>query len=248
VKLERVKAIYDEISKYEIKLEADPRSLGPLYLQNVISEGRNYLNLVSRVQLEVHREKQDLARQLRAAEVAYEIALNEILSNDERVRHLPSIKDREATANTMLREQLNTIAGFKSEVLDLEYVEKAIRHRHRELTATMSEIKLQRSLIRDEIDSGAMYGDERRADHEREPGKAAHALGDIDEAELDALMNAEQDAAKPEPEPEAKPPAAEEAPTAPKEIDEEAVKAFLEADPPAKPAESEDYAEVFDRL
>ena len=168
--IDRVKAIYDEISGYEIKLEADPRSLGPLYLQNVISTGRNYLNAVSRIQLEVHREKQNLARSLRAAEVAYKVAFAELLSNNERVKRLPSIEDRKATINVMLREQLSAIAACKAEVQDLEYVEKAIRHRHRELTSTMGEIKLQRSLIRDEIDSGAMYGDERLADHERAPG------------------------------------------------------------------------------
>lgn len=243
MKIERVKAIYDEISQFEITLEADPRSLGPLYLQNVISTCRNYLNSVSRFQLEAHREKQELTRSLRAAETAYEVAFSEILSNDERVRRLPSIEDRKATANTMLRDQLSDINTIKSQVLDLEYVEKAIRHRHKELTCTMGEIKLQRSLIRDEIDSGAMYGDERRSDHER--GDGATPLGDdINEAELDALLNQE------EPPEVSKTEEPAEAPTAdsPPATDAAAVAAFLDGPDDSPPKAEENYDEVFARL
>ncbi len=258
MKIERVKAIYDEIAKYEIKLEPDPRSLGPLYLQNTIATCRNYLNAVSRIQLEVHREKQDLDRSLRAAETEYEVAFAEVLSNDDRVRRLPSIEDRKATVNVMLRERLNAIYGIKSQLQDIEYVEKAVRHRHRELTSTMAEIKLQRSLIRDEIDSGAMYGDERKADHERGPG--ASPLGDdIDENELDALLDKETSAAAPAPEPQPAPePKAQPEPpkvevetvkvSEPKASSEdEAVLAFLEASP-ASAAETEDFLEVLERV
>jgi hypothetical protein len=253
VKLDRVKAIYDEISRYEIKLEPDPRSLGPLYLQNVIAECRNYLNAVSRVQLEVHREKQELARSIRAAETSYEVAFAELLSNDERVRRLPSIEDRKATANVILREQLNTLSGIKGELQDLEFVEKAIRHRHKELTATMTEIKLQRSLIRDEIDSGAMYGDERRSDHERGPG--AGPLGEeIDEAELDELLNREQEAVtkvvEEVPTPPPAPPVSIEKPSSDvSPADEEAaVKAFLGEPTEAAVGNDDDFASILDQV
>ncbi len=240
--LDRVKTIYDEITKYEIKLAPDPRSLGPLYLQDVISTCRNYMNAVSRIQLEVHREKQDLSRALRASETEFEVTFSELLSNDERVRRLPSIEDRKATVNMMLRDRLAALSDLRGQLQDLEYVEKAVRHRHKELTSTMSEIKLQRSLIRDEIDSGAMYGDERKAEHER--GAPAHPLGDdINEDELDALLNKEREATTPSA-PEEPQPAKVEEPT----MDEdEAVKAFLDGGD-AKTPESEDFSEVFDRL
>lgn len=189
--LERVKAIYAEIEQYEIPLASDPRSLGPLYLQNTIAKCRNCLNAVGRIQLEVHREKQDTSRRLRAAEVDHEVAFSEVLANDERVRRLPSIEDRKATANVILRESLNRISALKAELADLEYVEKAVRYRHKELSSTMTEIKLQRSLIRDEIDSGAMYGDERAFPHERTPSpNVGGPLGDgIDEDELAAMLD-----------------------------------------------------------
>ena len=265
--IERVKAIYDEISRYEIKLESDPRSLGPLYLQDVIATCRNHLNLVSRIQLEVHREKQDLSRSLRAAEVEFQIAFDHALSNDERVRRLPSIEDRKATVNVMLRPQLDGISIIKAQLHDLEYVDKAVRHRHRELTSTMSDIKLQRGLIRDEIDSGAMYGDERLGKHER--GTQDGPLGDdIDVSEIDQLFaeDAAARAAASEVSPELDssgeavspvPEAVASAPTLPLVVsvpdplpvaktEEEVIEAFLQI--PAQNSVEEDYADVFAKL
>lgn len=253
MKLERIKAIYDEISRYEIKLEPDPRSLGPLYLQNIIAECRNHLNNVSRIALEVHREKQEIARALRVNETDFEVAFAELLAKDERVKGLPSIEDRKATIHMMLRERLNTVSDLKGTLQDLDYVEKAIRHRHKELTSTMTEIKLQRSLIRDEIDSGAMYGDERKGDHERGPGPGPLGDNDIDENELDDLLNKETEAASPEETPE--PPPVPEAlaatvePEPDPKVEEAKIKAFLDAgESMARAAEGEDYSEVFARL
>ena len=238
--IDRIKVIYDQISKCEIKLEPDPRALGPLYLQNTIAECRNYLNIVSRFQLEVHREKQNLSRDLHAREAEFAVASSDLLVNDDRCKRGPSIKDREAVANAILRESLSIIQNLKGQIQDLEFVEKAIRHRHRELTSTMTEIKLQRSLIRDEMDSGAMYGDERKGDHER-PGKGPLGLGDggINEEELDALLNQEQEGAKALPEiPVAPEPSPTEVLVPPTE---EAVRAFLDA---PSTAESDEFADV----
>ena len=193
MKLDRITTIYAELDKYSIQLHPDPRSLGPLYLTDLIAKTRNYLNAVSRIQLEVHQEKQTLSRDLRAHEVAYQVSADELLANDERVRRLPSIEDRKATVAMFLREERQLIDHLRSEIQDLEFVEKAVRHRHKELTSTMSEIKLQRSLIRDEIDTGAMYGDERKFSHERTQRAINPALGtdDISVEELEQLLAGE---------------------------------------------------------
>ena len=187
MKIERIKEVYAELEQYLVQLHPDPRSLGPLYLNDLIAKTRNYLNAVSLVQLEVHREKQHLSRDLRAREAAYQLSFDDLLANDDRVRRLPSIEDRKATVGVFLRDERQAIEGLKAALQDLEFVDKAVRHRHKELTATMSEIKLQRSLIRDEIDTGAMYGDERVSAHERKP--AAPVFGDdMTEEELERLM------------------------------------------------------------
>ena len=257
MEIERIKGIYDEISQYEIKLVPDPRALGPAYLQDVIATCRNFLNAVSRFQLEVHREKQDLSRSLRAAEVDFGIAFDHALSNDERVRRLPSIEDRKSTVNVMLRPQLDIIAGLKAQLHDLEYVEKAIRHRHKELTSSMCDIKLQRSLIRDEMDSGAMYGDERLPEHERHTGRGP--LEDtIDMGEIDALFEADAAARVPVPAPSAvvltpeqlsevvEVPVATPGKLSPAPTEEQIIEAFLEN--PVEKAEMDEYSDILANL
>jgi len=187
VKLERIQEIYSELEKFVVQLHPDPRSLGPLYLNDLIATTRNHLNAVSRIQLEVHQEKQYLAREIRAHETLLQISSDELLANDERVRRLPSIEDRKATVAVFLRSERQTIENFKALLQDVEFVEKAVKHRHKELTSTMSEIKLQRSLIRDEIDTGAMYGDERTQSSKGRP--YVHPLGeDFSDEELQKLL------------------------------------------------------------
>jgi hypothetical protein len=187
VNLERIHEVYREIGKYEITLDPDPRSKGPVYLSDLIATCRNYLNMVSRLLLEVHEEKHGLSRDLRALETAYQVSFNELLANDERVKRLPSIEDRKASAEVYLRTERAEIEEVGARILDLDYVDKAVRHRHKELTSTMSEIKLQRSLIQAEIQTGAMYGDERA--HESSVTTMAQMEASIlDDAELDALF------------------------------------------------------------
>lgn len=191
MKLERIKTIYEELERYVVQLHPDPRTLGPQYLNDQIATTRNYLNAVSRIQLEVHQEKQYLSREIRSHETAYQVSFDEYLANDERVRKLPSIEDRKATVAVFLRSEKQAIENFKATLQDVEYVEKAVKHRHKELTSTMSEIKLQRSLIRDEIDTGAMYGDERTYGSGSTPQRSQGPVGmdDLDEEELARLLD-----------------------------------------------------------
>lgn len=195
--LDRVAQIYAALERYEIELDPDPQTRGPKYLQGVIAQGRNYLNAVSQLLLEVHREKQDLARRHRAREAAFQASFDHMLANDERVRRLPNIEDRKSTCRIFLREDIQAIDGLKAEIGDLEFVEKAIRHRHRELTATMSEIKLQKGLIQAEIGTGAFYGDERVAPDGSSIGTSGKgpvgiSTDDVSEDYLNNLFEEEQ--------------------------------------------------------
>jgi hypothetical protein len=259
VKLDRIKSIYTELEKYSIELNSDPRSLGPVYLNDLIATTRNFLNSVSRIQLEVHQEKQYLSRALRAAEAAFQVSFDDLLANDERVRRLPSIEDRKATASVFLRDQRNTIDNLKAELQDVEFVEKAIRHTHRELTSTMSEIKLQRSLIRDEIDTGAMYGDERIQGPDGRGGPVPE-IKDLDTEELARILDGASG--------EEEDPSVKEAPVvvpvvttaivAPFEVtqvtsvplasEDQAITAFLAGGTKQIPPSIDDFADVFENL
>lgn len=257
--IDRVRAIYTELERYEIKLDPDPVARGPRYLQSLIATCRNHLNLVSRLMLEVHQEKQNLDRDLRARDAAFQVSFDSLLANDERIRRLPNIEDRKSTAKVFLREEISGIEALKSEIHDLEYVEKAVRHRHRELSSTMGEIKLQKSLIQAEIHTGAMYGDERSSPVSTGERADPAGITTIDEEELDALFEEQATAMSqavpapvvpvpvapaPEPVVEAPEPPPVAQPGKPTDAD---VAAFLGA-PDNTGAAPDDYDDVFQNL
>jgi len=185
---ERAQAIYTELEGYVIRLDADPASLGPKYLNNQICVCRNYLNAVSHIIQEIARERRTLTLSLQAEEAAYGVESADLLANDQRIRTLPNIEDRKATIQVLLRDRSRRINELKGEILNLDFVDKVTRHRHHELRDTMAEIKAQRSLIRDEIDTKSFYGDEtpdKRGTGDRGKGSV---LG-IDEEELTSLFD-----------------------------------------------------------
>jgi hypothetical protein len=162
MKAKRVQEIYDEIGGYIIELDPDPVTRGPAYLQDLIAKCRGYQNAVSLILHEVHREKHALESKLWSLKASFQVSSDELLSGDRRVKNLPSIDDRKASINTILCKERDQIDEAENELRDLGFVDKAVRHRSKELSDTMSAIRLQRSLIRDELDTGSFYGDESR--------------------------------------------------------------------------------------
>lgn len=156
----RVDAIYEEIGKYSVDLAADAWSLGPRHVHELISMTRGYLNAVSYIMQEILQERQGLDRAKHAAEASFRIESDRLLAEDDRVRRLPNIEDRKATVSLIQRDLLAEIQNLEAQLLDLSYVDRAVRHRFNELKSTMTDIRAQRALIRDAIDVGSFYGDE----------------------------------------------------------------------------------------
>jgi hypothetical protein len=156
----RVDEIYEQMGKFSIELPPDAWALGPKHIHDMISLTRGYTNSVSHVLQEILQERQTLDRGKHAVESVFKMESDRLLAEDDRVRRLPNIADREATVNLILRERRTEIQDLEGLLLDLSYVEKAVKHRYNELKSTMSDIRAQRALIRDAIDTGSFYGDE----------------------------------------------------------------------------------------
>lgn len=183
---ERAEVIYNELATLVIELDADPTTKGPAYLQDLISKTRGYLNRTSFFLHEVHRERHGVERQLDAQKAAYEVSSDELLASDNRVTRLPNIEDRRAMINLLLKEERVKISELERQIKDLGFVEKAIRHRHKELENTMSAIRMQKSVVDSEMRTGAYYGDESGTSRGGVHGRPMSA--DIDTEELEALL------------------------------------------------------------
>lgn len=181
-----IQKIYDEIGQLQLELEPDPTILGPRYINEITARCRNHLNKVTLIRLRLSREKRALKSRLAGEETLLAAERDRLLAEDETVRRQPNLRDREAVANTILRDRLNTIAQLKNELLDLDTVEKAVTLVHDELIRTGNEIKTQRSLILADRASGAAYGDE--YDGPRDNRGRVLPPTSIDEGELDRIM------------------------------------------------------------
>lgn len=157
---ERIENIYNELSTLVIELDINPAARGPLYLQELISRARGFLNRTSLLTQEVHREKHLLERDLDAHKTAFSASSDELLAEDVRVTRLPNIDDRKAMINILLKDDRAKIADLERQIKELGFVEKAVRNRHKELDNTVSSIRMQKSLIEVELRTGAYYGDE----------------------------------------------------------------------------------------
>lgn len=207
----RIEAIYEELGKYSVDLSADAWSLGPRHIHELISRTRGFINSVTFILQEILQERQRLDREKHAAESVFSLESDRLLAENDHVRRMPAIDDRKSTINVLLRDHVRRIQELTSQLLDLSYVEKVVKTRYSELKATMSDIKAQRALIRDAIDSGSYYGDETETSRGTSMPSAASDSSSVpgfSEDEFDQEMSALNDMmlgktpASPEPEPE----------------------------------------------
>lgn len=235
---DRMEEIIVESLKYSITLASDPTSLGPKYLQDQIATCRNYTNHTARLMNEVNKAAMNVDYELRRKETAFKIQADELLSNNAHVRNLPNITDRQAQINLLLRDELRVIEELRNSLKDLSHVEKIVKTTHRELKDTMNEIKLQRSLIRDEYETGRMYGDERPVSVSAPPTTPLISET-FDDKELDVLLGGDSvtESGVPDTEAEKVP-----EPTVEPKTDEELMAGFVAS------SDEDDMNEIFSQM
>jgi hypothetical protein len=237
----QVEQIFAEIATFRIELEPDPTVLGPQYINQVLAQCRNYLNRASATLLTLNKLRRELKRELSGEQTALEIEKDQLLATNEVVKRQPSVRDREAVANTMLRPRLNKIATLNGDLLDLETVEQAVKLVHSELVRTSADIKTQRSTLHTDRTTGSGYGDESSGNTPGAPlgGKA----DELNEAELERIM---QESSTPPPEPAPVVPKSEEVPSGITTLHEEAPLSVLVL-PEEESAKRELYQEAYEK-
>lgn len=150
---EKLEQILEEVSTYEVALEEDPTQvhLGTRYVQRVTAQCRGFLNRVTYYIQLCKRQEKNLRRDLKEAELDLEFKMKEKLADDQLVRKQPSIEDRKALASSMLKDEYQRLGTMQVDLLDLDETIKILRMKHQDLQRTSGDIKLQCTLIRDDI-------------------------------------------------------------------------------------------------
>lgn len=190
---ERITEIYERLGKLSIDLPLDPAGMGAEFLREQISICRNYLNEASVYLQEVLQETSYVRMNLNGKQTQFKIRSSLLLTQDRSVMALPALADRMARIDVILADEKREIFCLEQELDSLAGVEKVVTFRKRELDNTMSSIRLQRSLLKDQMITGQSYGDESfrsRNEAQRDP------IDGMGAAELDAIIaEAEREAA-----------------------------------------------------
>lgn len=159
-----IQRIYSEIATYTIELEADLTVMGPRYVSKKLALCRNYLNRVAKIRVDLSKHKRMLGIKIAGENTQLQVERDQLISTNELVKKGSNIKDREAIANTMLRERLARIEVLNQDLLDLKMVDAAVEFIHDELIRTSREINTQKALLEIDRYYKTGYGDETEGD------------------------------------------------------------------------------------
>lgn len=156
--------IYDRLNALSMKIE--PNSIpNPHYISEKLVQCHICFEEVEKYFIEVSKQISILQRALNNSESSYASKKDNLISEHPEIRNLPSIKDKEARANTHLKEQLNEIRTYKNELADLEKLESVLTYKTKTLTRNNYDIKLQLRIMESQLKLGTGSIDDK---HSRE--------------------------------------------------------------------------------
>jgi len=150
MKQEEKSHIYDRL--LEIKLKIEIQSIpNPRYINEMIGECHRYIEEVEKFMFQVSKEISVNQQALNNSTIEFEAKKENLLIKDESIRSLPSIKDREAKANSMLKDSTEKIRGYQNEVTDLNNLLKAINLKMKNLNRANADVKTQLRVMESQL-------------------------------------------------------------------------------------------------
>jgi hypothetical protein len=138
--------------KFSIEMKALP---DPSYINERLGQCHVFIEEIERVIIELSRELSVLQQALNNALASYESKKEGLLTSDDDIRSLPSIKDREARANSLLRHELDLIRQYKNEETNINNLLKVSYLKNRNLNRANQDIKMQLRLLESQLKLGA---------------------------------------------------------------------------------------------
>jgi hypothetical protein len=142
--------IYDRM--FDISLKVDPNHIpSPRMINENIGRCHIFMEEISKTYIQITQAISHTQRRLNNKTTDYEIKLDSLLATDEEILALPSSRDREARARTLLKNEILEIKDIQFEVNDLERLLKIVLLRQKDMTRANSDAKAQSKLLDSEI-------------------------------------------------------------------------------------------------
>lgn len=142
--------IYDELLKLDIELnyqDVPP----PSYIQQIIIQCNSYQLKVERYFIEVTRDLAVSERLYTTEKLNVNTLRMSILTNDARIKKLPTGKEREAAADEMLENNYRELLKLENDVNDLKSILSAIRQKQSTLKSLNADIKSLQKLMEQQV-------------------------------------------------------------------------------------------------
>lgn len=137
--------------KFSIEMKAFP---DPSYINERLGQCHVFIEEIERVIIELSKELSVLQQALNNAIAGYESKKEGLITSDDDIRSLPSIKDREARANSLLRHELDLIRQYKNEETNINNLLKVSYLKNRNLNRANQDIKMQLRILESQLKLG----------------------------------------------------------------------------------------------
>jgi hypothetical protein len=138
--------VYDRLLGIRMKIDLSQIS-GPAYINEKIWECHSYIEETERFSIEISKEMSAVQQALNNAQSSYETQKETLLVQNEEIKSLPNIRDREARANQCLKKELDAIRNYQNELNDLNNLLKATNLKIKNLNRVNADIKIQLRVI-----------------------------------------------------------------------------------------------------
>jgi hypothetical protein len=136
----KYKKIYDELLKYDIKLNYKDIPT-PAYIQQQIIKCNNYQHAVERYFIEVTRDLATMERLFSIEKLNIETLKRNVLTSNEKIKKLPTGKEREAAVDELLEDKYKELLKLENDVNELKSLLSAIKQKQLTLKNVNSDIK-----------------------------------------------------------------------------------------------------------
>lgn len=151
--IKHINKIYDRL--LSIKLVIESQSFpNPQYINDKISECHAYIDETERYSIQTTKEISVLQQALNNTLADYEAKKEDLLINDESIQSLPNIKDREAKANSLLKEESRQIKIYENNLNELNNLLKAISLKIRNLNRVSVDIRVMVRILESQVKLG----------------------------------------------------------------------------------------------
>jgi hypothetical protein len=175
----RIESFYQELAGMQVELDADPLALGPKRINAKTAACRALLSRTERIFLEISQDLYWYKREHRMALADFELAVQELMSNDPEVRAGRNITDREAIAHTKLRADRERISVLQFACEDLDAVLSVVKVKRNDLKDIASRLRDQLKICQEEIGLGARWGLKKRLPRAEEAAQSSRSTDGV---------------------------------------------------------------------